>query len=575
MSYLVLARKYRPQQFEEVVGQKHAVQTLTNAITSDRVAHAILFSGPRGTGKTTIARILAKAMNCEERPTPTPCNRCRSCRDITAGSAADVFEIDGASNNGVDQVRELRNNVRYLPQHSRHKIYIIDEVHMLSVAAFNALLKTLEEPPAHVLFFFATTESHKIPITILSRCQRHDLKRIDIPAISGHMASLCQKEQVEITPESLDVIARESDGCMRDALSLLDQIISFSSGSVDHNQIMEMLGAVDRNVLDKTTRAIISHDVGTLLDVINGVFDAGQDVQKFFGALVSHVRDLLVLKMGPTGQQLLDLPAHEINELAKLAAPLSQVYLAQMTDLLLKEQAAIKYSPQPKLSVELACIKAAQMAQAVSIDTLIEKIDALRNEFYLSPPLESGTPGAPLGNDAHSPPMGLSAAVTDGGDPGAMTGAATPQPGKKQAVSQEEIPSPSPAPEPPARDRDADPEKVWEALYNAITDGHPSMAAPLKDTTVTTLGDKEIALEIKGTAFEENLVNRKKKLIEQAINDYFGVKMVCRIQFEHKQEETKKKPVQTAKLRDEALHHPLVANAVDIFRGKVVDIKIL
>jgi len=244
MSYLVLARKYRPQTFEEVVQQAHVTTTLTNAIAADRVAHAILFAGPRGTGKTTIARILAKAMNCIQGPLPTPCNACQSCTEITAGSSTDVFEIDGASNNSVDQVRELRENIKYMPAQSKFKIYIIDEVHMLSVAAFNALLKTLEEPPEHVLFLFATTEPHKIPITIHSRCQRHDLRRIDAQSLIAHMKMLCHQEDRDMSLESLGVIAREAGGSMRDALSLLDQVISSTSGLVEHEQLLDMLGGL-------------------------------------------------------------------------------------------------------------------------------------------------------------------------------------------------------------------------------------------------------------------------------------------------------------------------------------------
>lgn len=258
MAYLVLARKYRPQTFEEVVGQEHVTRTLKNAISGNRVAHAILFSGPRGTGKTTIARILAKAVNCESGPTPTPCNGCRSCQDITAGRGVDVFEIDGASNNSVDQVRELRDNSRYMPAHSRYKIYIIDEVHMLSIAAFNALLKTLEEPPAHVLFFFATTEAHKIPITILSRCQRHDLRRIESAAISQHMEDLCRQEAVSLSSGNLWAIARESGGSMRDALSLLDQVLASRDGQIDDEYVMNLLGGMDRQVLYDLSEATFS-----------------------------------------------------------------------------------------------------------------------------------------------------------------------------------------------------------------------------------------------------------------------------------------------------------------------------
>ena len=260
MSYLVLARKYRPQTFEEVIDQDHVNRTLINAIASDRVAHAVLFAGPRGTGKTTVARILAKAMNCHRGPAATPCNRCRSCNDITAGSAVDVFEIDGASNNSVDQVRELRDNVKYMPAQSAYKIYIIDEVHMLSIPAFNALLKTLEEPPAHIKFFFATTEPNKIPITILSRCQRHDFKRIKIESMTTHMQAICEKENFRISPENLAIIARETGGSMRDALSLLDQVITCADGPVDDKQVMDLLGIIDRQMIFEMAAAIFGGD---------------------------------------------------------------------------------------------------------------------------------------------------------------------------------------------------------------------------------------------------------------------------------------------------------------------------
>ncbi|MBF0469458.1 MAG: DNA polymerase III subunit gamma/tau, partial [Desulfamplus sp.] len=267
MSYKVLALKYRPQNFQNVIGQEHVTTTLSNAISSNRVAHAILFTGPRGTGKTTIARILAKAMNCEQGPTPTPCNICRSCKSITSGNASDVFEIDGASNNSVDQIRELRANVTYMPTSSKFKIYIIDEVHMLSIAAFNALLKTLEEPPEHVIFIFATTESHKIPITILSRCQRHDLGRLKLDQISDHLQELCKKENFIVSRESTDLVASEADGSMRDSLSLLDRILSSSpSKEISHDSILNNLGIIDKKVIFDISSCILKHDVPEVLN---------------------------------------------------------------------------------------------------------------------------------------------------------------------------------------------------------------------------------------------------------------------------------------------------------------------
>jgi DNA polymerase-3 subunit gamma/tau len=295
MSYLVLARKYRPQSFSDVVAQEHITQTLANAIVAGRVAHAILFTGPRGTGKTTVARILAKALNCQEGPAREPCNRCRSCEEITAGHCVDVFEIDGASNNSVDQVRELRENVKYMPAHSRYKIYIIDEVHMLSTPAFNALLKTLEEPPPHVLFMFATTEAHKIPITILSRCQRFDFRRIRLESVAHYLATICGQEAVAISSESLDLIAREAGGSIRDSLSLLDQVMASGAKAIPHDRVVDTLGVIDRQQIHELAEALLSGDATRFIGALDEMFDRGHDVKKLFSDLLEYVRNLMVL----------------------------------------------------------------------------------------------------------------------------------------------------------------------------------------------------------------------------------------------------------------------------------------
>jgi len=385
MSYLVLARKYRPQTFTDVVEQEHVTRTLSNAISSGRVAHAILFSGPRGTGKTTIARILAKAMNCEHGPTPTPCNQCRSCTEITSGSAADVFEIDGASNNGVDHIRDLRENIRYMPAHSRYKIYIIDEVHMLSTAAFNALLKTLEEPPAHILFFFATTEPHKIPITILSRCQRHDLRRIDLDDICNHMESLCKREGISITKESLGIIARESGGSMRDALSLLDQVMSGSPEGISHEQVLDLLGVVDRKILFELSAAVLRSDLPEILSIIEDIYDQGHNIKELYGSLAEHFRNLLVVRMGKKVDKIVDVPAHEISLMTEQVKNVSELFLSQILDALCKEESAIRYSTQPRLAMEMAFIRVFQIRPALPIEILIEKLDKLSKGVYDGP----------------------------------------------------------------------------------------------------------------------------------------------------------------------------------------------
>jgi DNA polymerase-3 subunit gamma/tau len=330
MSYIVFARKYRPQTFEEVIKQEHVSKTLANAISSNRVSHAILLSGPRGTGKTTVARILAKAMNCKNGSTPVPCNSCRSCTDIISGSSADVLEIDGASNNGVEQIRTLRENVKYMPAYSLYKIYIIDEVHMLSVPAFNALLKTLEEPPKHIMFILATTEPHKIPITILSRCQRYDFRRIDVESLSKHMEMICAKEGVDISLESLSIIARVASGSMRDALSLLDQVISCAQGSVTHEKVLDILSVIDRKKIYDISGAILSGDVAVFLGILDEIYNRGYEMKRLYSDIVEHFRNLIVIKMGKDVKKLVDLPAHEIDLAQEQIKDVTSVYLNQI-----------------------------------------------------------------------------------------------------------------------------------------------------------------------------------------------------------------------------------------------------
>ncbi len=314
MAYLVLARKWRPQTFEDVVGQSHVTKTLRNAVRSGRIAHAYLFTGARGVGKTSVARILAKTLNCEQEPGSRPCNVCSNCREITQGSAVDVLEIDGASNRGIDSIRELRETVRYRPAKSRHKIYIIDEVHMLTPEAFNALLKTLEEPPEQVLFVFATTEPHKIPQTILSRCQRFDFRRLTIAELVQHLRRIVESESGSFSDAVLFAVAREADGSMRDAQSLLEQLMAFSSEDLSDEEILDVLGVVDRRSVLKTADAILSGNARACMEVVEDLYRRGIDSRRFCQQLCDHFRNLLFVALGGVdGAGRLEVPAEEIH----------------------------------------------------------------------------------------------------------------------------------------------------------------------------------------------------------------------------------------------------------------------
>ncbi len=559
MSYLVLARKYRPQTFDQVVKQDHVTRTLSNAISSGRVPHAILFSGPRGTGKTTVARILAKAMNCEGGPRPVPCNTCRSCREITSGNAADVFEIDGASNNSVDQVRELRENTKYIPAHSPYKIYIIDEVHMLSTAAFNALLKTLEEPPSHILFFFATTEPNKIPITILSRCQRHDLKRIDLESISKHMKSLCSVEKVDISDESLSLIAGESGGGMRDALSLLDQVMSCSEGMITHAHILNILGVIDRKIIFAISAAILRKNVLDILDIIDEIFDRGHDIKKFYSDIAEHFRNLLVIKLGKKIDKLVKVPAHEKAMMAGQVENISELYLSQILDILFKEEAAIKRSSQPKISLEILFIKIFQITPALSIDVLIQKLDALRDEFASSPAEIGKKPaGVNFQRENNRPPEKIS-------EPASDYSPAPPAPETPDIVN---VPGSQACPT----------ENSWPNFVSRLSSNHPSLAACLNTSRLIRLTENTLELEVNGSSFNINMVKRNKnmEILKAACRDFYGEKLAIEIKTKMSTDNNdKKKTDRAGKLRQEALNHPLVQDAIEVFNGRIVDVKIL
>ena len=394
MSYLVLARKWRPQSFEDVAGQDHVTRTLQNAIRAGRVAHAYLFTGVRGVGKTTAARILAKALNCEKGPTETPCNQCSQCQEITQGSSIDVLEIDGASNRGIDEIRQIIENVRYQPAKCRFKIYIIDEVHQVTKDAFNALLKTLEEPPPSVKFILATTEPHRLPETILSRCQRYDFRRISLREIIARLGAIAKSEGLQVTDGALLLLAREADGSMRDAQSLLEQVLASAApsggqstpASVDETLLQGMLGLAERRLLYELSAAVLQGDGRKCLVLVAEVVHQGRDLNRLSHDLVEHFRNLLVARVtgkqpaGSSAANLLDLPDQEIADLTEQTRLVSVETLLDYFDFMVAGNDEVARAATPRFALETVLIRLATLPQSLPVAELVERLERLEGK---------------------------------------------------------------------------------------------------------------------------------------------------------------------------------------------------
>ena len=453
MSYQVFARKYRPQTFDDLVGQAHVTRTLRNAVEQNRLAHAYLFVGPRGIGKTSTARILAKALNCVHGPTVSPCGVCDSCKEIAAGNSLDVLEIDGASNNGVEQVRELRDNVRYAPSKGKFKIYIIDEVHMLTSAAFNALLKTLEEPPAHVKFIFATTEPQKVLPTILSRCQRFDLHRIPANLIAQHLQFIAGKEKITLAPAAAHAIAKGADGGLRDAESMLDQLVAFCGDKIEEPDVLNVFGFTSEQTVAKFTDKILRGETPEALELLHAEGESGKDMMKLMSDLISYLRDLLIGKVKPEALAE-DLNPDLQKSLEAQAAMIETDRLLELIDQFAAAEGQMKWAPNKRLHFEVAVIKAIQTLNQVTLNEVIENLAALRDGK--APPVAgSGDPGraaaqkkdfkAPL--EAKPKPAGII------------------DPGYNQASRVAEKPAAAPASPPAAT---LDPQDVWQKTVEKV-----------------------------------------------------------------------------------------------------------
>ncbi|WP_321366931.1 DNA polymerase III subunit gamma/tau [uncultured Desulfuromusa sp.] len=552
MSYQVLARKWRPQFFEDLVGQEHVSQTLINAITADRVHHAFLFTGARGVGKTSAARIFAKALNCQEGPTTQPCGVCPSCLEITKGQGIDVLEIDGASNTGVDDIRELRENIRYLPSQSRYKIFIIDEVHMLSINAFNALLKTLEEPPAHAKFIFATTEPHKIPITILSRCQRFDFKKIGLVPLQARLRYIADQENIQIEDSGLTIVARSGGGSMRDALSTLDQVISFCGDRISDEELQSLLGLVSRSLLLAAIRAVLQRDAAQLLALVQKVDEHGHSFRQFCQQLVELVRALVVVKVVGQPGDLIDVGESELQEIKSLAEPAALEDLQRLLAILVRTEADLAISNYPRLTMEMVLVKLAGLPRGVEVATLIKRLEDL--EKKLSP----GLAAAPVQEER---PVEHIAAPPHADIPLAE------EPPSEQSVAL------------PMTGRG---DKDWAGLVDFVRNRRkPRISSLLEQSSVLllelprlrigmpemyfSLADGEMRQEIQILAAEYFAVEVKVE-VEKVGN---GEKAPLSLHAERAQQESDRKK----KLRENAVEHPLVKSALNIFGGQIEDVK--
>lgn len=583
MSYLVLARKWRPQTFSDLTGQEHVSQTLQNAIDSGRIAHAFLFTGARGVGKTSSARILAKALNCEQGMSPEPCNVCPACVEITAGTSVDVLEIDGASNTGVDDIRELRENVKYLPSRLRYKIFIIDEVHMLSTNAFNALLKTLEEPPAHVKFIFATTEPHKVPITILSRCQRFDFKRIPLGKVVERLRFIVDREGIAVSDESLTVVARKGDGSMRDSLSVLDQVLAFCGDQVRDEEVASLLGVVDRRLLLEASAAILARNTAAALGVVAKVDGFGYNMRQFCGELIDHFRNLTILAAVADPRDLLDLSEAEIAALREQAAAAPLADLQRHLTILLRSEGEMAHASFPRLMLELALIRMATLAPMVPVDELLERLKKIESggggamAADVRAPQWRPSPAPPAARSAESPPA-PPASSAPAPRPAATGGAPPVVHPRGEQLSRREAPKGAPLAEPRRTGDD------WADFVAFVKGAKVRLGSMLEHGSPLAVSADRLEIGFPEGSFALTSLRDGDSLasLKELARRFFGVEPAVTLRvvagggegappnlLEKKKVEEAR---QQADLRQAAESHPVVSATLEIFAGAITEV---
>lgn len=562
MSYIVFARKYRPNNFDEIIGQGHITTTLKNAIASDRVAHAYLFSGPRGVGKTTTARILAKALNCEKGPTFNPCGKCASCGDISSGMSMDVIEIDGASNRGIDEVRQLRENVKFSPTHGRYKLYIIDEVHMLTQEAFNALLKTLEEPPAHVKFVFATTEPRKVIATVASRCQRFDFRRVALNDIVSKLEYIAEKESVKIDKEAMSLIARQADGSLRDAESILDQLNTFCNGEVKKEDITGALGTVDEKFMEDFVRILMKKDAEAVLRFIDRLVAEGKDLTSFASNLRDYYRHLIVAKACARPETLIDLAPESVKTISAQAEGFTEEELMYLSAIAANAHESMKRNSSGRTIFEMAAVRSAKRASIVSLNVLLDKVRDIEGRMNTAP--------ASRGGMKKRLPDVKSAPIEPELQP-----------------KKEERPDP-PKEERPRKENENDPlggvklskiQDIWPTLLKIVRTKKISIASYLLEGSLIAVEGDDVVI-----AFPENFKLHKetledrgnKRIIEDTLRDILeapaGIKFVTKSAARGDQTAPgpKRPGLDKGISGPEALKDPLIESALEVFDGRIV-----